>query len=279
MQPLPPIFTIDLFPELDHLLIEILKSLSAKDWERPTLAPLWKVRDIAAHLLDGNIRSLSMLRDQYSGETPGDINSYQDLVAYLNRLNADWVKAMKRVSPVVITELLALTGKAYYAYLTTLPPFEKAAFSVAWAGEDQSDNWFHIAREYTEKWHHQQQIRLAVGQEAPLYRKKFYFPYLDTSLRALPYHYREVPANPGEVIAFTVTGEGGGTWHLYADGDKWQLVTGCQLPPVCEVILEGEIAWRIFTKGISKEAAEQRSSIQGRQAAGRKIFDLLAVMA
>lgn len=279
MQPLSPIFTIDLFPELDHLLIEVLKSLSAQDWERPTLAPLWKVRDIAAHLLDGNIRSLSMLRDQYSGETPGDINSYQDLIAYLNRLNADWVKAMKRVSPVVLTELLALTGIAYYDYLRTLPPFDKATFSVAWAGEEQSDNWFHVAREYTEKWHHQQQIRLVVGQEAPLYRKKFYFPYLDTSLRALPYHYREVPGNPGEVIAFTVAGEGGGTWFLYSDGDKWQLVTDCHLAPVCEVHIPGEIAWRIFTKGISKEAAEQQSSIQGRQEAGKKIFELLAVMA
>jgi hypothetical protein len=49
--------------------------------------------------------------------------------------------------------------------LKELDPFAEAIFSVGWAGEEKSLNWFHIAREYTEKWHHQQQIRLAVGQE------------------------------------------------------------------------------------------------------------------
>ncbi|MEJ7682555.1 MAG: hypothetical protein WKG06_32810 [Segetibacter sp.] len=28
-----------------------------------------------------------------------------------------------------------------------------------WAGEKKSKNWFHIAREYTEKWHHQMSSR------------------------------------------------------------------------------------------------------------------------
>jgi hypothetical protein len=35
---------------------------------------------------------------------------------------------------------------------------------VAWAGEAESKNWFHVARDYSEKWHHQQQIREAVSQ-------------------------------------------------------------------------------------------------------------------
>ena len=178
--------TLHLFPILDSKLIELLKSLSKEDWNKQSIAPLWKVKDIAAHLLDGNIRTLSMLKDNYYGESAKNIDSYQDLVRYLNRLNSDWIAAMKRVSPAILIELLESTGKQYHDYLCTLPPFDKAAFSVAWAGEEESQNWFHIAREYTEKWHHQQQIRLAVGRENELYSKELYFPYLQTSMRALP---------------------------------------------------------------------------------------------
>ena len=46
------ILTQHLFKPLDSKLIELLRSLSPEDWNRPTLAPLWTVKDIAAHLLD-----------------------------------------------------------------------------------------------------------------------------------------------------------------------------------------------------------------------------------
>ena len=46
----------------------------------------------------------------------------------------------------------------------TLPSHGRAIFSVAWAGESESENWFDVARDYTERWHHQQQIRDAVGR-------------------------------------------------------------------------------------------------------------------
>ena len=279
MNPIAPIMTAQLFPKLDEKLIALLRTLSAQDWERATIAPLWTVKDIAAHLLDGNIRALSMLRDSYFGEKPEGIHSYQDLVDFLNRLNSDWVRAMKRLSPGVLTELLEMTGKAFSSYIQTLDPFEKATFSVAWAGEQVSDNWFHIAREYTEKWHHQQQIRLAVDQAQALYSKEFYFPHLDTSMRALPHHYRDVQAEEGESIRVRVTGESGGDWRLYCHAGKWMLVSDEVTAPTCEIQIEPDIAWRIFTKGISRQDAREKVRISGRQAWGEKIFDMLAVMA
>ena len=54
--------TTHLFPVLDQKLIELLKSLSPEDWNKQTVAKLWTVRDIAAHLLDGNLRTLSLSR-------------------------------------------------------------------------------------------------------------------------------------------------------------------------------------------------------------------------
>lgn len=279
MNQVVPIITIDLFSNLDEKLISLLKSLSAKDWEVQTIAPKWKVKDVAAHLLDGNIRSLSMLRDGYFGDQTEEMNSYQDLVAYLNRLNSDWVQALKRVSPNILIELLVITGREYNDFLKTLDPYKKATFAVAWAGEQESDNWFHIAREYTEKWHHQQQIRLAVGQEETLYSKEYYFPYLDTSMRALPYHYRHTKGEEGEMIKFSVTGDGGGEWFLLNNGKSWALVTNYSEEPVSEVIIEGQVAWRMFTKGINRTDVENKVIIKGRQNLGEKIFDMLAVMA
>ena len=279
MKPLDPIFTAHLFPLLDEKLIEILRSLSPEDWQRQTVAPMWKVKDVAAHLLDGNIRALSILRDDYFGEKPENIDTYQDLVGYLNRLNADWVHAIKRVSPHVLIELLEITGQEYSILMNTLNPFEKALFSVAWAGENESQNWFHIAREYTEKYHHQQQIRLAVGEADVLLKKEFYFPFLDTSFRALPHHYREVNAEEGDVIQVTVTGENGGDWFLYRSKNKWLLVTECKLIPICHIRIAPQIAWRLFTKGISRDEAEPFINNVGNELFGNKIFEILAVMA
>ena len=73
-----------------------------------------------------------------------------------------------------------------------LPAFESGGPAVAWAGDKQSPNWFDIAREYTEKWLHQQHIREAVGQPV-LDERRWLFPVLDTFMRALPHVYRDIP--------------------------------------------------------------------------------------
>lgn len=277
MKPPDLITTLPLFPILDQHLIQVLSSLTPDQWQLRTIVPKWRVIDIAAHLLDGNIRSLSMLRDHYSGETPGEINGYQDLVAYLNRLNADWVHAMKRVSPQMLIELLRITGKPYIEFLESLDPLGMSKFSVAWAGEETSYNWFHIAREYTEKWHHQQQIRLAVGQEQVLLAQELYFPHLETSMHALPHHYRNVPGQQGELIQFSVTSIQG-EWYLYYNGEHWILMEDCNQEPTCKVEIPGTIAWRMFTKGATEKEAREKVKITGRQDLGNWVFGMLAVM-
>ena len=269
---------IALMPELDNLLFNLLEGLSVDDWDKQTIAPRWKVKDVAVHLLDGNLRTLSMLRDGYYGEKPDKINSYEDLIGFLNMLNADWVKATKRLSPHVIIDLLKSSGKEYCDFLATLNPDDKAELSVAWAGENESKNWFHIAREYTEKWHHQQQIRLAVGDEQELLKEKWYLPYLDTSVRALPHHYRDLEGSDGDLIKFTFLGKTVKSWYLTYK-NKWELIPPNTQSPDCEVRIKDENAWKIFTKGIKKEEAIRESEIIGNKKLGEKIFDMIAVMA
>ncbi len=274
-----PIITRPLFPELDRLLLELLRSLKPADWQRTTLARAWTVHDVAAHLLDGNLRTLSMLRDGHFGEGPAD-SSYPGLVAYLNRLNADWVQAARRLSPAVLIDWLAQSGPEYTAYLHTLDPWAAAAFPVAWAGEAESLNWFHIAREYTEKWHHQQQIRAAVGQTAPLLEPPLFRPFIETMLRGLPHAYRAVQAPEGAVVQVRVETESGGTWQLVKAANAWQLRQPVpEVTLATEVVLPPEVAWRLFTKGLSPAEARPLVRIEGREALVEAALRLVAVMA
>lgn len=276
MQPPVPIETLPLFPVLDELLLELLRSLSPADWQRPTLARQWTVKDIAAHLLDGNLRTLSMLRDGHFGEAPDDF-SYAGIVAYLNRLNADWVRAARRLSPAVLIELLAQSGAEYTAYLQTLDPWAPAAFSVAWAGENESPNWFHIARDYTEKWHHQQQIREAVGQPGALMTSALFQPLIETLMRGLPHTYRAVAAPVGTQVQVNIGPEMGGTWQLERNQDNWKL-TEHLLAPAAAITLTPAVAWKLFTKGLSAEQARQQAQVSGDEQLAAAAFGLVAVM-
>jgi uncharacterized protein (TIGR03083 family) len=275
-QPIP-IETLPLFAELDLLLLELLRSLTSEDWQRPTLARLWTVKDVAAHLLDGNLRTLSMLRDGHFGEAPDDF-SYAGLVAYLNCLNADWVQAMRRLSPAVLIALLEQSGAEYTAHLHALNPWAPAAFSVAWAGETESKNWFHIARDYTEKWHHQQQIREAVGQTAPLLTPALFRPFIETLLRGLPHAYRAVEAPVGTRVQVHIDTAAGGIWELLRTADAWQLASPATAAPTAEITLAPEVAWRLFTKGLSPAEAEPLVRLAGDVRLAKAALGLVAVM-
>ncbi len=93
-----PFQTLPLFPKLDRLQFSPLKSLIPREWQAPTIATLWTLKDIALHLPDGNLRTLSFSRDGYFREQPPAICSYGDLVVYLSQLNADRTNATRRLS-------------------------------------------------------------------------------------------------------------------------------------------------------------------------------------
>lgn len=279
MKPVEPILVADLVGEIHEELLNLLRSLSEEDWYKPTVAGAWQVRDIAAHLLDSDIRRLSFQRDNAPQVPPNaPIQSYSDLVGFLNQLNADWVKAAKRISPPLLIEFLALTGAQVAALLTSIDPFAPALFSVAWAGEETSLHWFDVAREYTEKWHHQQQIRDAVGA-APMYSRKWLHPVLDAFARALPRNYHETQAEPGTAITFTIDGEAGDVWTLVNEGEAWRLYTGASAEAVCRIRLDQDTAWRLMTKGLSRQQAAERSEIAGEIKLAEPLFSTLAVMA
>lgn len=270
--------TTHLFPVLDQKLIELLQSLAPEDWNKKTVAKLWTVKDIAAHLLDGNLRTLSLLRDKHSLIPPFEIHSYHDLVSYLNMLNAEWVTASKRLSSNVITKLLETTGKEYSAYLATLDPNAQSIFSVAWAGEKVSKNWFHVAREYTEKWHHQQQIREATGRQG-IMTKELFYPVMDTFMYGLPYTYRNTYAGTGSVVQVTIESEIGGDWFLIRTDNGWELSKKYQPNITSSISIRPDIAWKLFTTAVTSEETLSSVAIKGDQSLAAAALKLVAVMA
>jgi uncharacterized protein (TIGR03083 family) len=279
MKSVEPIFVTELFCQIHGELLSLLRNLSGDDWSKPTAARMWTVKDVVAHLLDSDVRRLSYQRDKAPMVPPeAPIENYSDLVNFLNRLNADWVGAARRISPRLLIEFLEITGAQVCELFMSLDPFAPALFGVAWAGEQESQNWFDVAREYTEKWHHQQQIRDAVGAPA-LNNRKWLFPVLDTFLRGLPHTYRETQADEGSSVALIIAGEAGGAWTLKREGGAWSLYTGEGEGAACEVRMDQDAAWRLLTKGLSQEEAAARIEIIGDHRLGKPILGMLAVMA
>jgi uncharacterized protein (TIGR03083 family) len=271
--------TAHLYGPLHEQLILLLESLAPEDWSKPTVCRGWAVRDIAAHILDSYVRRLSVLRDEHDMPPPDPpIASYTDLVGFLNRLNADWVAVCRRLSPPVLVDFLRVTGTQVASHAMTMDMQAPARFSVAWAGEEVSRNWFGIARDYTEQWHHQQQIRDAVG--APGLASAYWLgPVLETFLRALPHAYRDVPGVPGDAIEIRIEGEAGGAWTLERAGPAWKLRKGVHKEPLTKLSLDQDTAWRHFTKGISPDEAKRRIRVEGDPALAEPYYRCLAIMA
>lgn len=279
MKAVEPIHTIELFPGLSVELLGLLKRLPRSAWNNPTACTGWSVQDVVAHLLGGNVGRLSFGRDKHSLRDPRPFpRDYPAQVAFIDQLNADWVMLARRLSPPLLIDFLTTTDEQLYHYFKTWPPLAPSRVGVAWAGESQSANWFDIAREYTEKWLHQQHIREAVG--APLLtERQWLFPVLDTFLRALPHTYRDVTTPEGAAIHFQITGEAGGDWSLLHQEQRWQLLVGRAPNAVATARLDQDLAWRLFTKGVSPAIAAEQMQTAGDVALARGILAMVSIMA
>jgi hypothetical protein len=149
---------------------------------------------------------------------------------------------------------------------------------VAWASDDLPPNWFDIAREYTEKWLHQQHIREAVGKPL-LTERKWLFPVLDTFIRALPRTYRNIDAQNGTSVTVQVSGEAGGEWSLIRENLHWRLFTGSDPRAACTVVIDQDLAWRLFTKGVRSEDARRKVEILGDRTLGEQALEMVSIMA
>jgi uncharacterized protein (TIGR03083 family) len=243
--PLQPCYTAPLFRPLLHELLHTLRSLDQENWQRQTLAPKWRVRDVAAHLLDGDLRKIAVYRDAHALPLDQPVASEPDLTRFINHLNAAGVAYAARLSSRLITDLLEVTGGWVAELIDALPPHGRSIFAVSWAGEAESENWMDTGREYTERWHHQMQIRAATGRPL-LLAPAWLTPLVDLSVRALPHAYRAVDAPPGSAIVLQVTGPTEGAWTVRRGERGWQVFAGAAPDAGAVVRLTADAAWRLL---------------------------------
>ena len=280
--PLPLLDTAPLFTPLHAELIGLLRTLQPADWEAPTFAGTWRVRDVAAHLLDGDLRVLAAHRDGHAPAPGEPVHSYADVVGLITRLNASGVAFGARLSPRLLVDLLEVTGRWMADFVVKLDPEGPALFPVAWAGEAASTNRFDTAREYTERWHHQMQIRTAVGplgRPSLLLAPRFLQPLLETSVRVLPHAYRAVVAPEGTTVTLCVAhGALSAAWTLRREEATWQLYRGEIDDPTARVRAAPDILWRLFFNALSVSDAADTVAVDGDSALVAPLLRARSVM-
>lgn len=274
-----PIPTLHLFPGERAALLGLLAELTPEEWARPTICAGWGVQDIAAHLLADDAGRLSRGRDDHDNPdfaTGLDLATLPGLIAAIDRQNALWVEAMRRVSPPLLIDLLRLTGEQTASYFATLD-LDAMGGPVDWVGPAPAPVWLDLAREYTERWVHQQQIRDAVGRPG-LQEPEWFAPVLAAFVLGLP---RALGAagKPGETVLLTITGEAGGQWLARRGEHGWTVHADRDDAPAATVTLDQDSAWRLFTRGITLQQARQVARLTGNPELTARTLETVSILA
>lgn len=261
------IAVVELFPVLRGRLLDLLAGLSDEQWRLPTVCPGWSVKDVALHLLGGDVAKLSRSRDGLADALaayapPGaDLADYGTLITAINAWNADWVVATRRMSGQLLRQLLALTGDALTAYYRGLD-LMALGDRISWIGPEPAPVWLDVAREYTEQWMHQAQIRDALGVGG-IRERQLFAPVLATFIHGLPRALRDVASPSGTRLRVHIIGEAGGTWDAVRVDGRWLLAAATSDESAAVATLDQEQAWRLWTRGLTAEEAEPAVHTEG----------------
>lgn len=269
--------TYQLFSELTDKLIVLLEGMDKEQWNNPTCYPSWRVRDIVAHLIQTSIGRLSIQRDAYSNHGEFDREpSFEDLSNIIDSTNSNWSALFSTVSPPILLDFIKTSEKQLADFILTQDLHSKALYAVSWAGESESENWFDLGRDYTERWHHQQQIREAVGAES-LTEKRYLAPVLQLFMYSVPFWYESVRAEEGTTISIVITGDSGGRWLLSRQNSQWMIEESAE-KSLNSISISEDTAWRFFTRSLPVESLKNKIQLNGDQELLRNFHNVRAIM-
>jgi uncharacterized protein (TIGR03083 family) len=280
MKPPEPVLVTHLFPEERAALLGVLRSLDAEQWERPTACAGWSVGDIARHLVADDLGRLSRERDAYTAHSftassPEEFES--ELLTFIDAANEAWVAAARRLSPAIVIDLLEWSGRETQAYFESLD-LQAIGDAVTWAGPEPAPKWLDIAREYTERWHHQAQIREGAGLPL-LSDSRLFAPVLAAFVLGVPHAFRETEAEEGTHVRLRITGDAGGEWSLVRSDGRWALVQPLDADAAATVEIGQDAAWRTFTKGLTPQEAKESARIEGDGRLAEQVLRTVSIIA
>jgi uncharacterized protein (TIGR03083 family) len=229
-------------------LSELLAGIDGTDWERPSPCPGWSVLGLCCHLLGDDLGLLARHRDGHHGTPPPEGATEAAFAGWLDELQAGWVRAARRLSPRLVTDLLLWAGTQIAETFRQQDPAARTG-RVSWAGPAPVPAWLDQARELSEYWIHRQQLRQALGHPSDL-RADLAQPVLDGLRWAYPYRLAQAPSHPGDTVTISVTGPVTRTWHLVAGEAGWAYRGQPGEHAAASLTMTTDQAWRLLTNNL-----------------------------
>jgi uncharacterized protein (TIGR03083 family) len=270
-----PLDVRPLFPVERGALVDLLAALEPDEWSRATVCPGWAVRDVAGHILHVYVRRLSADRDRHPGP---EFGSDETLAAFLARSNEDFVRTARQISPRLMIDLLVHLGTQLDVEWSSREMGDPAGAEVSWAAPGlPAPVWLDVAREYSELWVHQQQIRDAVGRPGGT-EPWLLHPVLDTFMRALPQTLHGTSAPVGATVRVRVPGPAGGQWAAARRIDRWSLDDDAAGVVAADVEIGAETLWRLATRGITVQTAGKLATTHGDATLSNAVLEIVSIV-
>ncbi|MGH3585126.1 MAG: maleylpyruvate isomerase family mycothiol-dependent enzyme [Pseudonocardia sp.] len=224
-------------------------------------------------LVGDDLGRLARTRDGHSGLRP---EPGETIAPFVHRINAEWVQAARRLGPTVLVDLLASTSPQLLAMWRDLDQ-EAISEPVSWAGPAPAPVWLDCARDFTEYWVHQQQIRDATGRSDPGEPGTVH-TVLDTFLRAVPHTLSEQARPEGTTLAITVDGDAGGRWDWRYAGERWRWAPPAEAPATVLAFPHPGPLWRLCTRMIEPDAARRLVSVSGDETLAAALLQIVSII-
>ena len=122
-------------------------------------------------------------------------------------------------------------------------------------------------------------LRLFGVDRPGLREPRFLAPVLGTFMWALPHTLRQTRAAEGTSLAVAVPGGTGGAWCVRRERGAWHLYAGAPDNAAARVSIDPDAAWRLCTRGLSREEAEELVIVEGDLDLGARVLEMISIIA
>jgi hypothetical protein len=257
-------------------LLELLRDMSADDWERSTECPAWNAKGIALHILGDDLSLLTRQRDAstdsltlFAGDHPG--LSFRSL---LDGFNEQWVAAARFLSNELVIEMLGLVGDWSEAFYCNVGLDTTSREAVGFFAETEpSPYWQVIAREYVERFTHQSQIRRAVGA------RELGAELATSAARVIVHVLAAWMRNYAPTAGSAIVVDFGavGAWTVEREADRWAVLEGsADRAATARISASPTDAVAMLSRGIAQDEVVTLLTIGGDATLASGAIDIIA---
>ncbi len=230
-------------------LLELLSGLAPHEWAAATECPAWTVAGVALHVLGDDLSLLARQRDAAAQGlvTFGESHPGLTFRQLLDGFNEQWVTATQFFSPALILTLLEATGRWTAEFYRDVDTEQLGEPVGLFAVQDASPYWQIAAREYLERWTHQQQIRRTTAR--PDLRHEFLVPAGEVVAHIIAAHARALDVESGMTIVFEISGVG--EWTVEVGATESLVFLGAAASPTVTLAIDADAATPILSRGLT----------------------------